>query len=106
MLFSFCALAPVAMRESLKVHKHTLERQWKGVVYIGTFLALNIALNNVSLLDISLSLNQIIRYGLACLLVGWCTANFVWALIICYLSCVPLLLQPGRQWPAAARDAR
>lgn len=61
MLFSFCALAPIAMRESIKVHRHTLERQWKGVVYIGMFLALNIALNNVSLLDISLSLNQIIR---------------------------------------------
>ena len=35
--------------------------QWKGVLYIGGFMALNIALNNISLLDISLTLNQIIR---------------------------------------------
>lgn len=61
MLFSFCILAPVALREPIKSHKMILEKQWKGVVYIGSFLALNIALNNISLLDISLSLNQVIR---------------------------------------------
>ena len=42
---------------------HGLPLQWKGVVYIGCFMALNIALNNLSLLDISLTLNQIIRWG-------------------------------------------
>lgn len=61
MLFSFFALAPVALREPWEVHLRTLEKQWKGVVYIGCFMALNIALNNISLLDISLTLNQIIR---------------------------------------------
>ena len=63
MLFSFCVLAPVAMRESWENHRRTLEKQWRGIVYIGAFMALNIALNNLSLLDISLTLNQIIRCG-------------------------------------------
>lgn len=61
MAFSFCVLAPVAMREPWESHRRTLEKQWKGIVYIGAFMALNIALNNISLLDISLTLNQIIR---------------------------------------------
>ncbi|PRW60834.1 Drug Metabolite transporter superfamily [Chlorella sorokiniana] len=61
MAFSFVVLAPVALRESWESHRRTLEKQWKGVVYIGSFMALNIALNNISLLDISLTLNQIIR---------------------------------------------
>lgn len=61
MAFSFMVLAPLAMREPWEVHRATLQKQWKGVVYIGAFMALNIALNNISLLDISLTLNQIIR---------------------------------------------
>lgn len=61
MLFSFFMLAPVALRESWETHLRTLEKQWRGIVYIGCFMALNIALNNISLLDISLTLNQIIR---------------------------------------------
>lgn len=61
MAFSFVVLAPVALRESWESHRRTLEKQWKGVLYIGAFMALNIALNNISLLDISLTLNQIIR---------------------------------------------
>lgn len=63
MAFSFCVLAPVAMREPWDSHRRTLEKQWRGIVYIGAFMALNIALNNISLLDISLTLNQIIRWG-------------------------------------------
>ena len=61
MAFSFLVLAPVALREPWEAHRRTLEKQWQGVVYIGAFMALNIALNNISLLDISLTLNQIIR---------------------------------------------
>lgn len=70
MAFSFLVLAPIAMRESWESHRRTLEKQWRGVAYIGSFMALNIALNNISLLDISLTLNQIIR----CVLSGgwWC----------------------------------
>lgn len=62
MAFSFCILAPLALREPWDSHRRTLEKQWKGIMYIGAFMALNIALNNISLLDISLTLNQIIRW--------------------------------------------
>lgn len=61
MIFSFAVLLPFALAYEVEVHKNTLQKQWKGIVYIGCFMALNIALNNISLLDISLSLNQIIR---------------------------------------------
>lgn len=63
MAFSFLVLAPFALRTSWETHLRTLEKQWKGILYIGGFMALNIALNNISLLDISLSLNQVIRWG-------------------------------------------
>ena len=52
MAFSFVALAPLALRESWESHQRTLAKQWRGIVYIGAFMALNIALNNISLLDI------------------------------------------------------
>jgi len=61
MAFSFIVLAPFALRTSWEVHVRTLQKQWAGVLYIGCFMALNIALNNISLLDITLSLNQVIR---------------------------------------------
>ena len=63
MAFSFAVLAPVALQEPLRSHKRTLERCWKGVLSIGACMALNIALNNISLLDVSLTLNQIIRWA-------------------------------------------
>ena len=61
MSFSFLVLAPFALRVPMETHVRTWEKQWKGLVCIGSFLALNIALNNISLIDISLSLNQVIR---------------------------------------------
>mmetsp|Transcript_12315 Transcript_12315/g.24763 ORF Transcript_12315/g.24763 Transcript_12315/m.24763 type:complete len:358 (-) Transcript_12315:2721-3794(-) len=61
MSFSFLVLSPFALRIPFETHVRTLEKQWKGILYIGSFMALNIALNNISLLDISLSLNQVIR---------------------------------------------
>lgn len=61
MAFSFVVLAPLAMRTPWEIHERTLAKQWRGIVYIGSFMALNIALNNISLLEISLSLNQVIR---------------------------------------------
>ena len=61
MAFSFIVLSPFALRMGWDTHVKTLQKQWKGILYIGAFMALNIALNNLSLLDISLSLNQIIR---------------------------------------------
>lgn len=67
MLFSFMVLAPVAMRQPWHVHRRTLQKQWKGLLNIGAFMALNIVLNNASLTGISLTLNQIIRWA-------WCAA--------------------------------
>ena len=61
MAFSFLVLGPIALRTPWEVHERTLAKQWRGILYIGSFMALNIALNNISLLDISLSLNQVIR---------------------------------------------
>ena len=62
MAFSFAMLAPIMMLPSFRIlHWATLQKQWKGMLFIGAFLALNIALNNISLVEISLSLNQVIR---------------------------------------------
>ena len=62
MAFSFVTLAPIMMLPCFRgLHRATLQKQWKGMLFIGAFLALNIALNNISLVEISLSLNQVIR---------------------------------------------
>ena len=62
MVFSFAVLMPVALMEPWHTHQRLIEKQWKGIVVVGVSLALNIALNNISLLDVSLTLNQIIRW--------------------------------------------
>ncbi|WPT11446.1 Putative sugar phosphate/phosphate translocator [Picochlorum sp. SENEW3] len=59
--FSFLVLSPLSFGWNIHQHKQMLEQQWRGIFCIGAFMALNIALNNISLLYISLSLNQIIR---------------------------------------------
>ncbi len=38
-----------------------LVAQWPGLLFISVCFAINVGLNNVSLLSISLSLNQVIR---------------------------------------------
>eukprot|EP00884_Botryococcus_braunii_P008683 jgi/Botrbrau1/17816/Bobra.0127s0061.1 len=62
MMFGFVALLPLMLSEKMRQkHEETLEKQWKGIVAIGLYMALNISLNNSSLVDMTLSLNQIIR---------------------------------------------
>jgi len=62
MSFSFCALLPFMLTEPYKSrHADTIKKQWKGLFAIGLFMAANISLNNVSLMLITLSLNQVIR---------------------------------------------
>lgn len=62
MVFSFIILAPVMMFEPFrKLHVATVQKQWKGLLCIGACMAINIALNNLSLVEITLSLNQVIR---------------------------------------------
>lgn len=38
MAFSFLVLAPVALLQPWESHRHTLEKQWKGIVYVGSFM--------------------------------------------------------------------
>lgn len=63
MLFAFVVLLPVMVASTQMQHRATLSRQYKGLICIGIFMALNISLNNLSLVQISLSLNQVMRYG-------------------------------------------
>lgn len=67
MSFSFAALLPFMLREPFRSkHRETVAKQWKGLVAIGIFMAANISLNNLSLVLITLSLNQVIRYESLC----------------------------------------
>lgn len=62
MAFSFAALFPFMLREPYRGrHSTLLKESWKGILVIGVCQAANIALNNMSLVLITLSLNQIIR---------------------------------------------
>lgn len=64
-LFSFLSMMPIAVRthESRMKYYQVIKSEWKGVSYVGFWLSVNIALNNLSLVYIDLGLNQIIRYG-------------------------------------------
>jgi hypothetical protein len=61
--FTFCAMLPaVALRPGTWArYRGTLRHEWRGVAVVGVCLSVNIALNNLSLVHISLSLNQVIR---------------------------------------------
>ena len=62
MAWSAAFLFPLMLTKSYRgKHRETLQKQWPGIVGIGTFMAANIALNNSSLVDMTLTLNQIIR---------------------------------------------
>ena len=61
MAFSFVVLLPLSLKIDIQQHVTSLQNQWVGLLFIGSSMALNIALNNISLLYVSLALNQIIR---------------------------------------------
>lgn len=63
LVFQICSLAPVVFsgKPAGETHAQTVGRLWKALVAIGAFMSLNIALNNASLLHLSLSFNQVIR---------------------------------------------
>ena len=66
MAFSFCALLPVMLCKPFRgQHISCITKQWKGMLAIGVCMACNISLNNTSLVMITLSTNQIIRYILS-----------------------------------------
>lgn len=48
--FGFVAVLPAMMLPHFReLHRTSLSRQWKGIVAVGSFIALNIVLNNLSL---------------------------------------------------------
>lgn len=56
------ALLPHMLSRTLRsTHKDSILKQWKGLLAIGTLMAADAAFNNSSLVNMSLSLNQIIR---------------------------------------------
>jgi solute carrier family 35 protein E4 len=61
MVATFAALAPVVVPAGLFAHAKALKQQWRALLVIGAAAGLNIALNNMSLVYITLSLNQVIR---------------------------------------------
>lgn len=62
MSFSFLALTPVMLTSAHRnKHGETVRKQWKGLVVIGVLMAASIALNNTSLVSMTLTLNQIVR---------------------------------------------
>uniref|UniRef100_A0A061RPI7 Drug metabolite transporter superfamily n=1 Tax=Tetraselmis sp. GSL018 TaxID=582737 RepID=A0A061RPI7_9CHLO len=63
--FCFLALLPfMLLRRFRDLHTTTIRKQWLGLLVIGICFALNLGLNNTSLVTISLSLNQVIRSSL------------------------------------------
>lgn len=49
--------------------RRTMVKEWKGVVWVGIWTSLNVVLNNFSLVYISLSLNQVLRYVFTCAII-------------------------------------
>jgi hypothetical protein len=47
------------------LHGPTLSTQWGGIVAMASLFALSVGFNNLSLLNMPLSLNQVIRWVLA-----------------------------------------
>lgn len=67
LFFGFVALAPYQLLGKNKdIHENALRETWPGIVLVGLFMAVNIALNNASLVGMVLSLNQVIRASIPC----------------------------------------
>lgn len=80
MLFSFCCLLPVMLCAPFRAqHTGCIRKHWKAIVAIGICMAVNVSLNNLSLVLITLTMNQIIRYSQN---TGQCRHN----LVFCYLG--------------------
>ena len=93
MLFSFLILLPFMLRDPFRsLHAATLQKQWKGIIGIGLFMAVNIAFNNLSLVQITLSLNQVIRSVLLLLwLETWTYCFSIHACKLASMSCVQVI---------------
>lgn len=58
--FSFSVLGPILSARKVD-HATTLRKSWRGIVLIGILMGCNIACNNLSLVHLPLSLNQVTR---------------------------------------------
>ena len=100
MLFSFFILLPFMLMPPFKaLHVPTLRKQWKGVIGIGLFMAVNIAFNNLSLVSITLSLNQVIRYALFCCKIHLQSQMLCQVLHLCGACAGLLFLSCAAFWP-------
>ena len=61
LVFQICSSRRWSSAASRRRRTQTVGRLWKALAAIGAFMSLNIALNNASLLHLSLSINQVIR---------------------------------------------
>ena len=62
MAFISLALLPHMLSERQRdTHREAVQKQWRGLLAIGLLMACDVAFNNTSLVNMSLSLNQIIR---------------------------------------------
>lgn len=59
-IFSFSVLGPILTARKVD-HAATLKKSWRGIVLIGILMGCNIACNNLSLVHLPLSLNQVTR---------------------------------------------
>ena len=59
-IFSFSVLGPVLTAKRVD-HAATLRKSWRGILLIGILMGCNIACNNLSLVHLPLSLNQVTR---------------------------------------------
>ena len=66
-IFSFSVLGPILSARKVD-HLATLRKSWKGILVIGMLMGCNIACNNLSLVHLPLSINQVTRYLLALLM--------------------------------------
>ncbi len=63
MAFCFLLLLPIMLLEPYRSrHVVTIKKQWKELLLLGVCMAANISLNNLSLVSLSLSLNQVLRW--------------------------------------------
>eukprot|EP00199_Chlamydomonas_sp_CCMP681_P006797 CAMPEP_0119117696 /NCGR_PEP_ID=MMETSP1180-20130426/52983_1 /TAXON_ID=3052 ORGANISM="Chlamydomonas cf sp, Strain CCMP681" /NCGR_SAMPLE_ID=MMETSP1180 /ASSEMBLY_ACC=CAM_ASM_000741 /LENGTH=294 /DNA_ID=CAMNT_0007106981 /DNA_START=115 /DNA_END=996 /DNA_ORIENTATION=- len=61
-IFSAVVLAPIMpVLADKEQHRATLQKSWPGLLAMAAFFSFNLGCNNLSLLTISLSLNQVIR---------------------------------------------
>ena len=59
-IFSFSMLLPILSARKVD-HMATLRKSWRGILVIGVLMGCNIACNNLSLVHLPLSINQVTR---------------------------------------------